>query len=54
MNCPRCGEPSESTGKKWKYGSFDVEQQRCDGCAKMFNAYYKDGKLSYTVPKAEH
>jgi len=53
MKCPRCGKQSEATGKKWKFGQFDVEGYHCAACDKKFNAYYKGGKLSHTVPKAK-
>jgi transposase-like protein len=53
MNCPRCGAESEKTGKEWKFGLFDAEQYYCKKCEKSFSAYYRDGKFSYTVPKAK-
>ena len=53
MNCPRCGKAAHTTGKKWKFSGFDVEQQKCDSCSKTFSAYYKNGKLRHTVPKAK-
>jgi transposase-like protein len=53
MNCPRCGAESEKTGKEWKFGLFDAEQYYCKKCEKTFSAYYRDGKFSYTVPKAK-
>lgn len=51
MKCPRCGGKSTSTGKKWKYGVFDVELEICEECKKKFNVYYIDGKFKYTIPK---
>lgn len=51
MICPRCGNPSRSTGKKWKYNGLDVEQHICDSCEKKFNAYYKNGKFLRMIPK---
>ena len=51
MKCPRCGGESNSTGKKWKYSVFDVEQEECKQCGKKFNAYYRDGKFAHTIPK---
>jgi len=53
MKCPRCGAESEPTGKKWKYGAFDVESFYCPECKKKFNAYYREGKLVYTIPKSK-
>ena len=52
MECPRCGADSNPTGKKWKYAVFDVEGYHCEQCDKKFNAYYRDGKLSHTIPKS--
>ncbi len=53
MACPRCGTQAEATGKKWKFGLFDVEGYYCAGCGKHFNAYYREGRFSHTVPKAK-
>jgi len=53
MKCPRCGAESKPTGKKWKYAVFDVESHSCEKCNKQFNAYYRDGKLSHTIPKSK-
>jgi transposase-like protein len=51
MDCPRCGKEGAKTGKTWKFGLFDVEGYRCAACEKSFNAYYRDGNFSHTVPK---
>jgi len=51
MKCPRCGGFASSTGKKWKYHVFDVEQEECPKCEKKFNVYYRDKKFAYTIPK---
>ena len=51
MKCPRCGKEAKKTGKTWKYHVFDVEQHDGDKCNKKFNAYYKDGKFAFTIPK---
>jgi transposase-like protein len=51
MKCPRCGASSESTNKKWKYASFEVKQYYCEKCDKKFNAYYRENRLSHTIPK---
>jgi len=53
MECPRCGADSKPTGKKWKYAVFDVEGYHCEQCDKKFNAYYREGKLSHTIPKSK-
>ena len=51
MKCPRCGQEGGKTGKTWKFGLFDVEGYKCNACGKSFNAYYRDGDFSHTVPK---
>ncbi len=53
MKCPRCGGESKVTGKEWKFGLFEGKQYNCSGCDKVFSAYYRDDKLSHTVPKAK-
>jgi len=53
VECPRCGRTAETTGKEFKFGVFDGKQFQCNGCGKYFNAFYRDGKLQYTVPKAK-
>jgi len=53
MKCPRCGQEAKPTGKKWKFSVFQVESHHCPKCDKNFNAYYKDNKFSYTIPKAK-
>lgn len=52
MKCPTCDKEATATGKEWDYASFHVKQFKCskDG---RFMAYYKDGKLSHTIPKAK-
>lgn len=51
--CPRCNAEAEPTGKEWKFGVFDVEGYYCKGCEKHFNAYYREGKFTHTVPKGK-
>ena len=52
--CPRCGaEGTEATGKEWKFGVFDGKQYNCAACGQNHNAYYRKGKLKYTMPKAK-
>jgi len=53
MKCPRCGKEGKATGKTWKFGLFDGEGYKCPSCNKPFSAFYRDGKLSHTVPKAK-
>lgn len=49
--CPRCNLSAKLTGREWEYSSFHVKQYVCYGCEKKFMEYYKDGKLSHTIPK---
>jgi len=53
MKCPVCGGEAKATGKEFKFGVFDGKQYKCDGCGKIFNAFYRDGKFTHTVPKAK-
>lgn len=49
--CPRCSGNTKLTDKEWEYGSFHVKQYACSGCEKKIMEYYKDGKISHTIPK---
>ena len=49
--CPRCSGNAKLTGKEWEYGQFHVKQYECLGCEKKFMEYFRDGKLSHTIPK---
>lgn len=53
ITCPRCGAPTEPTGKAFAFGVFDGRGYRCNECGKYFSAYYRDQAFSHTVPKAE-
>ncbi|MDR0461222.1 MAG: hypothetical protein LBH62_07330 [Nitrososphaerota archaeon] len=52
-NCPRCNSSADPTGKEWKYGLFHVKQYLCTKCKKRHMEYYKDNKLSHTIPKSK-
>lgn len=52
MKCPVCGVEAKATGKEWKFGQFDAVGYKCPA-GHSSSAYYKDGKLSHTVPKAK-
>lgn len=52
-SCPRCGAEAKATGKEWKFGQFNAKSYNCSSCEKVFSAFYKEGKLSHTVPKAK-
>lgn len=51
VKCPRCKKESQPTGKEWDYRVFKVKVFICPNDGKSFNAYYKDGKLTHTIPK---
>ena len=51
MECPVCGGAANPTGKEFKFGVFDGKQHKCSACSKTFNAFYRDGKFTHTVPK---
>ncbi len=53
MKCPSCGAETKPTGKEWKFGQFDAIGYKCSSCGKSSSAYYRDGKLSHTVPKSK-
>jgi len=50
--CPRCGKEGQETSKEWNYGIFHVKLFNCKNCDKTFKAYFREGKLSHTIPKA--
>ena len=50
MECPVCGGAANTTGKEFKFGVFDGKQHKCSACSKTFNAFYRDGKFTHTVP----
>jgi hypothetical protein len=52
LNCPRCEETSEPTGKGFDFGVFEAREYFCENCEKTFNAFYKEKELSHTVPKS--
>jgi transposase-like protein len=51
--CPRCSSNAKPTGKEWEYAVFHVKQFVCSVCEKKFMEYYRNGKLSHTIPKAK-
>ena len=52
VTCPRCGDWCEPTGRSFRFGVFDGRTYLCEGCGVHFNAFYRDGAFSHTVPKA--
>lgn len=53
VTCPRCGAPTEPTGKGFAFGVFEAIVYYCKSCEKSFNAYYRDEQFSHTVPKGD-
>jgi len=51
MNCPRCGEEAKQATREWNYSLFHVKRFDCKKCGKSFKAYFREGKLSHTIPK---
>jgi len=41
VKCPRCGTEVSASTREWDYSVFHVK----------FMAYYREGKLSHTIPK---
>jgi hypothetical protein len=54
MKCYNCGTELPSKPKKdWKYTIYTVNMLVCQKCCKSTKAYYREGKLSHTIPKAK-
>jgi len=51
VNCPKCGKDAKSPNKDWNYSIFKVKLYKCSNCGTSFKAYFKEGKLSHTIPK---
>jgi uncharacterized protein with PIN domain len=49
--CPRCGKDVPNSSKEWNYAAFHVKLYECPKCNKIFKAYYRQNKLSHTIPK---
>lgn len=52
VTCPRCGDWCEPSGRSFRFGVFHGSSYLCEGCGKHFNAFYRDGVFSHTVPQA--
>lgn len=52
VTCPRCGDWCEPSGRSFRFGVFHGSSYLCEGCGKYFNAFYRDGVFSHTVPQA--
>jgi uncharacterized C2H2 Zn-finger protein len=53
VRCPICGEDISRGSKEWSYAAFEVRLFKCPECEKTFKAYYREGKLSHTIPKSK-
>ena len=53
IKCPRCGKKVSTHLKEWDYATFHVKFFYCPKCDKRFKAYYREGKLSHTIPKSK-
>jgi len=51
--CPNCGSEATKSMKSWNYRKLVVKFFSCSKCQKNFKAYYKDGILTYTIPKGK-
>ncbi|MCJ7631792.1 hypothetical protein MUP77_05260 [Candidatus Bathyarchaeota archaeon] len=52
-SCPRCGKETSGASKEWNYAAFHVKLFKCARCDKTFKAYYREGKLTHTIPKSK-
>jgi uncharacterized protein (UPF0212 family) len=50
--CPKCGTEVSKATKEWDYSAFHVKKFDCKKCEKSFKAYFLEGKMSHTIPKA--
>ena len=51
LACPFCQSLNLcSTGKQWKYATYNVELFKCQKCQKTAKLYFKEDKLSHTIP----
>jgi transposase-like protein len=51
VKCPRCGTDISKVTREWNYSAFHVKRYDCQKCEKSFKAYFREGKLSHTIPK---
>jgi len=51
VKCPRCGTEVSTSSREWDYHVFHVKRFDCKKCDRLFMAYYREGKLSHTIPK---
>jgi transcriptional regulator NrdR family protein len=53
IKCPFCHAECKASGKEWNYAAFHVKRASCKKCGAKFNAFYKNGNFSHTIPKAK-
>ena len=54
ISCPNCGtELPNKAHKEWKYQSYQVKMLICPNRKKSLKAYYQNGRLNHTIPKAK-
>jgi uncharacterized protein with PIN domain len=53
VKCPRCGKEVPDASKEWNYSIYHVKLFNCEKCDKTFKVYYREGKLSHTIPKSK-
>ena len=55
VKCPICKKVEATPmGKGWNYAAFHVELFNCPNCEKSIKVYYRDGKVSHTIPKPKN
>ena len=50
VECPRCETEVSTFIREWNYSVFHVRRFDCEKCDKALMAYYREGKLSHTIP----
>lgn len=52
FQCPYCSKKITSMpDRTWDYAGHNVKHFRCTHCGRGFNAYMRDGKLRFVLPK---
>jgi len=51
--CPNCGTEISKVKKEWNYSVFHVRMYLCGKCGKTVKIYYRENKLSHTIPKVK-
>lgn len=53
VKCPRCGTEISTSTREWDCSVFHVKRFDCKECDKAFMTYYREEKLSHTIPKGK-